>query len=229
MVRPHTEYCIHMWSPQCRRDTDLLEHIQRRATKMVQMTSPTRTGWKSWNWSARRRFQGNLIVAFEYLKGSYRKEEERLFNKVCGERTRRNDFQLQECRIRLDIRKSLLWWGWWGTGCPEMWWMLRPWRLTRPGWTRLWATWSSCGWPCTLQGSWTRWHLKVFSNPEDSMFLQLKYRYMKDQQGSLNHFQISFVIFWNSENSLPRFPVFQEINTKQFNNSKWHPEILYGE
>mgnify|MGYP001852980544 CR=1 FL=1 len=36
-------------------------------------------------------------------------------------------------------------------GCPEMWWKFRPWRHSRPGWTRLWATWSSCG--CSLQGS----------------------------------------------------------------------------
>ena len=28
-------HCIQMWSPQYRRDTDLSEHVQRRATKMI--------------------------------------------------------------------------------------------------------------------------------------------------------------------------------------------------
>ena len=33
LVRPHMEYCIQMWSPQYRRDMDLLKCIQRNATK----------------------------------------------------------------------------------------------------------------------------------------------------------------------------------------------------
>ena len=36
LVRCHLKYCIQMWSPQHRRDVDLLESVQRRATKMIQ-------------------------------------------------------------------------------------------------------------------------------------------------------------------------------------------------
>ena len=44
VVIPHLEYCVQLWS-QHRRDVDLLEHIQRRATKMMpRNSSSTRTG-----------------------------------------------------------------------------------------------------------------------------------------------------------------------------------------
>ena len=36
LVRPHQERCILMWSPWYKRDMDLLECMQRRATKMIQ-------------------------------------------------------------------------------------------------------------------------------------------------------------------------------------------------
>ena len=36
----------------------------------------------------KRRHRGDLIVAFQYLKGAYKQEEEQLFTKVDSDRTR---------------------------------------------------------------------------------------------------------------------------------------------
>ena len=56
----------------------------------------------------KRRLRDDLTAAFQYLKASYRKEEDRLFSRICGDRTRGNGFKLKEGRFRLDIRKKSL-------------------------------------------------------------------------------------------------------------------------
>jgi len=35
LVRPHVESFIELWSPQHRKDIDLLQQVQRKATKMA--------------------------------------------------------------------------------------------------------------------------------------------------------------------------------------------------
>jgi len=49
---------------------------------------------------------GDLITAFQYLKGAYRKDGDNLFSKACCDRIRSNGFKLNEHRFRLDIRSK---------------------------------------------------------------------------------------------------------------------------
>ena len=54
----------------------------------------------------KRRLQGHLIVACQYLKGAHRKAGEGLFVRKCGDKTRNNDFKVKDSRFRLDIKKK---------------------------------------------------------------------------------------------------------------------------
>jgi len=54
----------------------------------------------------KRRLWGDLTAAFQYLKGAYKKDKDKLFIRACCNRTRGNGFKLKESRFRLDIRKT---------------------------------------------------------------------------------------------------------------------------
>jgi len=97
LLRLHLESCVQLWSPQHRKDIVLLERVQRRATKLREF------GLFSLE---KRRLQGDLITAFQYLKGAYKKAGKGLFIKACSDGTRTNGFKLKEGRCRLDRRKE---------------------------------------------------------------------------------------------------------------------------
>ncbi|KAK4813719.1 hypothetical protein QYF61_020926 [Mycteria americana] len=54
----------------------------------------------------KRRLQGDLIAAFQYFKGSCKKDGNRLCSRACCDGTRGHGFKLQEGRFRLNRRKK---------------------------------------------------------------------------------------------------------------------------
>jgi len=110
LVRSHLESCVQLWSPQHRRDVELLEWVQRRATKMIR-------GMEHLSYEERLRelglfhmekemLWGDLIAAFQYLKGASKKDRYKLFSRAYCDSRRVNGFKLKEGRFRLGTRRK---------------------------------------------------------------------------------------------------------------------------
>ena len=108
LVRPHLEYCIQAWRPHLIKDIEILEKVQRRASRMVieckGMEYEKRIAILGLTTLETRRRRADLLEVYKILNKHEGIDENSLFTRNIG-KTRGNTCKLFKRRSNLDVSK----------------------------------------------------------------------------------------------------------------------------
>ena len=110
IIRPTLEYCNSVWCPMFKRDEDLLEKVQQRATRLLpelrdKETYPDRLKDLQLPTLAYRRQRADLIQIFKILKGFNKVEASKFFKFAKDSITRGHNFKIVKQRFRTKLRQ----------------------------------------------------------------------------------------------------------------------------
>ena len=104
-VRPHLEYCVQAWCPRYKKDSKVLEGVQRRFTKsllgMRKMSYEERLKRTGLFSLERRRLRGDLIEVFKIMTGLSDLGKTELFKVRQGDQLRGHPLTLVKRRVHL--------------------------------------------------------------------------------------------------------------------------------
>jgi len=112
LVRPHLEYSVHFWAPQFTKNEELLERVQRRATRMTRGLEHLSydKGLRELGLFSlkKRRLREDFVNADKCLKFGCQGNGARLFSVVPRDRTRGNGHKLKQRKFQAEDEEELL-------------------------------------------------------------------------------------------------------------------------
>ena len=108
-VRPQLEYAVQAWNPHHQGDIDVLERVQRRATKMISgfrdLTYEERLRRCNLTTLRTRRERGDLIQVYKILNKLDDIDESTFFTRAKENKTRGHTFKLVKKFSKTDTRR----------------------------------------------------------------------------------------------------------------------------